>query len=114
MQDKFNNIDPDLDIYIDSARKSTFKPSEAEFYVIRDDILGPIVENWDVGYVTSQINNKRILHIIDCSDLLNRLPSIEIIRVYINLKRKRDLEQAERICRKVYSELKDSEVVKNE
>ncbi|WP_156785984.1 hypothetical protein [Archaeoglobus veneficus] len=109
----FDKADPSTDIYVDSAKKATFKPSEAEFYVIRDEVSEKLIENWDVKKVERLRTKRKILHITECSDLLDRLPNIEIVRVYAELNRK-DAEKAEEICRKIYNEFREEEGEENE
>ncbi len=103
LEDKLN-LDPILDIYVDSPRKSTYKPEEAEFHVVNDEISLEVVEKWDIEYTAKKKKDKKIRHISVCSDLLKTLPTIERVRVYANVNRKKEKEKAEKVCRKVYNE----------
>lgn len=103
ISERFNRLDPELDIYVDSARKSSFKPNEAEIFIVKDEIAGEIVEKWDYDRTVTEIRNRRIQHISKRSELLRSLPNIEILRVYAKLP-KSEIQEAEQVCRKIYEE----------
>ena len=103
LEKKFD-LDSNLDIYVDSPRKSTYKPEEAEFYVVNDEISHEIVEKWDIKYTAKRREDEKIRHISVCSNLLRTLPNIEKVRVYVNVNRKEEKEKAEKVCRSIYEE----------
>ncbi len=55
----------------------------------------------------------KIAHIADKSELIKKLPTIGLVRVYVSLKTKKDAEEAEKICRTFYSDWIEEEGGKN-
>ncbi|WP_457591090.1 HD domain-containing protein [Geoglobus sp.] len=103
LSEKFDNLDPEVDIYVDTPRKASFKPEESEIYIVRDEVSEELVEKWDYTRTIQELKNGRIQHIRKHSELLESLPNIEILRVYAKLP-KVEVLSAERICDKIYKE----------
>lgn len=108
LQRKFDKLNPDTDIYVDMSEKTTFKPYEAEFYVIDESVVEDLVENWKIKYVKKLKKENKISHIAEISELVTKLPQITIVRVYANLN-KSEIEKAEKTCRKIYNAFKTKE-----
>lgn len=113
LQKNFDHLDPYTDIYVDDPRKATTKLTEAEFYVIEDSISENLVDYWKFEEIGKLKRKGKIAHIADKSELIKKLPTIGLIRVYVNLKTKKDIEEAEKICRKFYTDWVEEEGGKN-
>jgi len=103
------DLDPEIDIYVDDTRKSTYKRTEEDFYVVKEEVIEDVVNYRKISAVDELMKKEKIVPISICSSLLNKgLPDIEIVRVYAFVD-KGEIGKAEEICWNIYRVLESEE-----